>query len=327
MIDFQFGPEDVARVRFAFSPGWELAASIRVLRDPSAHALHVPWVEEARAALVGVDLAMLAALIPREGYVPDFFDPPPDTPLPEFSDELAAVRRVAPSVVAKELGILFRRRRIPRVVQPLLDDPRRGLRELTDLMAVYWDRALAPHWDRIRALLQGEVMHRARQLTVGGAEMLFADIHENVRWEAPSLFVEMRHEAVVPLDGRGLLMVPSVFHLPRLAAVTDPAWQPSLTYAPRGVATLWDPAQATGPEGLAALLGGTRAALIAELETPRSTTELARRLDVTAGAVSQHLGKLRGAGVVNASREGREVLYVLTPAGEALLSAARPPRA
>jgi DNA-binding transcriptional ArsR family regulator len=47
---------------------------------------------------------------------------------------------------------------------------------------------------------------------------------------------------------------------------------------------------------------------------------------VTPSAVSQHLAKLRGAGVVNASREGREVLYVLSPAGEALLGSARPPR-
>lgn len=327
MLEFQFGPEDVARVRFAFSPNWEVASSIRVLRDPSAHALHVPWVEEARAALAGVDLAMLAALVPSEGYVPDFFAPPPDTPIPEFADELARVRRVAPARVVNELGKLFGRRRPPRAVQPLLDDPRRGLRQLTDLIAVYWELALAPHWDRIRALLQAEVLHRARQLTVGGAELLFADLHPEVSWHAPSLIVEMRHEAVLPLEGRGLLLIPSVFFWPRTAAVTDAPWQPSLTYPPRGVATLWDPSEATGPEGLAGVLGATRAALVAELEAPRSTAELARRLGVTAGAVSQHLGKLRAAGVVNASREGREVLYVLTPAGEALLSAARPPRA
>jgi DNA-binding transcriptional ArsR family regulator len=122
-------------------------------------------------------------------------------------------------------------------------------------------------------------------------------------------------------------MVPSAFYWPRVAVVTDPAWQPSLTYPPRGVATLWDPDEQRGPAGLGALLGATRAAILAELETPRSTSELARRLGLTAGAVSQHLGRLRAGGVVTGSREGREVLYALTGAGEALLNGARRPRA
>ena len=39
MIEFIFTPSDVARVRFAFSPLGELAHSVRVLADPSRHAL------------------------------------------------------------------------------------------------------------------------------------------------------------------------------------------------------------------------------------------------------------------------------------------------
>src|SRR3954468_6608251 len=96
MVEFVFGPEDVARVRFAFSPNWELVSSVRALRRPSAHALHVPWAEDALRALLGFDISLLLALIPPEGYVPDFFCPPPDTPLPEFDDELAAARCRAP---------------------------------------------------------------------------------------------------------------------------------------------------------------------------------------------------------------------------------------
>jgi DNA-binding transcriptional ArsR family regulator len=325
MVRFVFGAEDVARVRFAFSPNWELVSSLRALRRPSAHALHLPWVQEARRALQGFDMALLEALAPPEGYVPDFFGPPPDTPLPDFKDGLAAIRRVPAAQVRHEIGLLYGRH-APAVLRPLLDQPRRGLRALTDALAGYWERTLAHHWPRIRALLEGEVLHRARQLTLGGAELLFADVHEDVAWNGSELEVGIRYDAVIPLQGRGLLMLPSVFYWPRVAVVTDPAWQPSLTYPPRGVATLWDPAEATGPEGLSALLGATRAALLAQLETPRSTTELARRLGITPGAVSQHLGKLRGAGVVASSRQGREVLYALSPTGEALLSGRRSSR-
>jgi len=56
MIEFIFTPSDVARVRFAFSPLGELAHSVRVLADPSRHALHVPWVRAVRPRLRGLDL-------------------------------------------------------------------------------------------------------------------------------------------------------------------------------------------------------------------------------------------------------------------------------
>jgi DNA-binding transcriptional ArsR family regulator len=326
MFEFVFGPEDVARVRFAFSPNWELVSSLRALQRPDAHALHLPWVQEAKQALQGFDMSLLFALVPPEGYVPDFFAPPPETPLPDFDDELAAVRRVSADRVRTEIGMLYGRRP-PAELRPLLEHPRKGLRLLTDMLAGYWERTLDHHWPRIRSLLQGEVLHRARELTRGGSELLFHELHEDVRWDGDRLRIGIKYDAVVPLEGRGLLMLPSAFYWPRVAVVTDPAWQPSLTYPPRGVATLWDPDEPRGPEGLEALIGATRAAILAELETPRSTTELARRLNVTPGAVSQHLRRLSRGGVVNGSREGREVLYALTGAGEALLSGARPPRA
>jgi hypothetical protein len=46
MITVRLSPEDLSRVRFAFSPLWETVASFRVLLDPGRHALHLPWVEQ-----------------------------------------------------------------------------------------------------------------------------------------------------------------------------------------------------------------------------------------------------------------------------------------
>ena len=47
--------------------------------------------------------------------------------------------------------------------------------------------------------------------------------------------------------------------------------------------------------------------------------EIARRLSVSPGNASHHLKALAGAGLATARREGREVLYVRTPTGDALV--------
>jgi len=57
------------------------------------------------------------------------------------------------------------------------------------------------------------------------------------------------------------------------------------------------------------------------LATPASTTDLARRYEITPGAVSQHLTVLRRCGLVASHRVGRRVLYRRTPAADTLLAA------
>jgi hypothetical protein len=56
---------------------------------------------------------------------------------------------------------------------------------------------------------------------------------------------------------------------------------PMLAYSARGIATLWETATPPAPHAIAALLGRTRAALLAALEQPTSTTHLAQRLSLT----------------------------------------------
>jgi DNA-binding transcriptional ArsR family regulator len=67
------------------------------------------------------------------------------------------------------------------------------------------------------------------------------------------------------------------------------------------------------------LVGETRAAILRALDIPMTTTEMASRLGVTPGAVSQQLSVLRRAGVVDAHRSGRGVYSELTPLGQSLV--------
>src|SRR3954447_25718996 len=94
MITLRFGPAALAHVRFALSPPGEVGSSRRLLDHPAAGALHLPWLVEALERTADLDLSLLRALDPTGVYTPDFVSPPPDAPLAELEDELAA--RAAP---------------------------------------------------------------------------------------------------------------------------------------------------------------------------------------------------------------------------------------
>jgi DNA-binding transcriptional ArsR family regulator len=321
LISYRFGRDDLLRTRFAVSPLFELAASLRALRDPGGHSVHLPWAREARARLAGLDYSLLDALHPSGPYAPDFVAPPPQTPLPVFEEELARVRATPPERVRLEVGWTFVGREVPALARPLLDDPASALPGLVDLMAEYWARALAPFWDLIRAVLEADIRQRARHLAGGGALELFAGLHPDVRWHDGALLVDRRHEATVELAGRGLQLVPAVFGWPEVGAMFDPPWQPALIYPPRGVGDLWAPVQ-EDPEALADLVGRRRARILAALAAEATTSELARRLAASPAGVSEHLGVLRRAGLVRARREGRAVLYSRTAIGDVLTAPA-----
>jgi hypothetical protein len=186
-------------------------------------------------------------------------------------------------------------------------------------MAGYFERAIAPWWQEIRAALESDILHRARRLTAGGAIEVFEDLHHQVRWRDGTLEVDRRYDRDVDLGGRGLLLVPAAFAWPHVFAMTDEPWQPALVYTPRGLGTLWAPPTGGDREALAALLGRRRATILATLGTPATTSDLAQRLGASAAGVNEHLGVLRRAGLVHAARDGRRVLYSRTPAGDGLM--------
>jgi DNA-binding transcriptional ArsR family regulator len=209
-------------------------------------------------------------------------------------------------------------KRGPQIAEPYLTNPRREVRLLADLFEAYWARAIDPVWPRIRAFLDADIAHRARRLTAGGPTALFGDLNPRVSWDAPNLNVEIPvHNATVNLDGRGLLLVPSAFAASHPFVIDRDPWQPTVIYPARGIATLWQQPPAV-PDGLARLLGGSRAAMLADLAAPRSTAELANRLSLSPATASHHLTALRDAGLVTGKREGRSVLYARTSLGDAL---------
>jgi DNA-binding transcriptional ArsR family regulator len=318
MVRFVFGVEDLARLRFAVSPMWELNRSLLALRDPSTAALHVPWLRSLSGRLGGIALEPVVALIPASGYSPDFLSPPPSGPLGDIEADFAALRRTPTPQLRNDMRI-FRSQhpRQRRVIAAWEADPRRELEIVADALEAFWERAIDPVWPRIREFLDADLAHRARRLTEAGPVALFGELHPSISWEGDALRVEVpRHTATHDLAGRGLLLMPSAFAT-RPATIDEDPWQPTLVYPARGVATLWEDG-ARAPDGLVRLLGATRAAMLADLGAPRSTTDLARRLAVSPATASHHLHALAAAGLTTSRREGRAVLYVRTPLGDVL---------
>ncbi len=317
-VEWIFAPDDVARIRFAFSPIWELVASLRVLRDPARHSLHLPWLRAVRPRLAGTDLSELFALVPLHGYIVDFVTPTPQTPMPDFSAELDRVRRTPPERAAGEAARVSGTD--PRVVERFLADPEAGVARCADILERYWETAFAEFWPRIYGLLEADVLRRSRQLATGGARELFADLHPNVRWLGDRLVVARRWSHSSSLGGDGLVLVPTSFSWPDVTVMVEP-YQPMLIYPVTGAGTLWTSGPPPAPGALAALLGQTRAQILTALADPVTTSALARRMALTPGAVSQHLKVLVDGGLATRRRLGREVVYRRTPVGDSLVCA------
>jgi len=140
-----------------------------------------------------------------------------------------------------------------------------------------------------------------------------------LRWRDGHIeFVQVGGDHLLPSDGGGLLLVPSVFLWPRVAAHVSKSWPRTILYPARGVATLGEAVPPADPGALADLIGTSRALLLVSMAEPASTTQLARALGLSVGSVGDHLNVMRRSGLLERSRAGRSVLYRRTPLGDQL---------
>ncbi|HUY52510.1 MAG TPA: DUF5937 family protein [Streptosporangiaceae bacterium] len=319
-----FGRDDPARTRFVVSPLFETMAALRVLLEPQRQKYHLPWLDAVRPEVEQLDLWPLLVLSPRRGWTPDFLNPAPAGPGTDIAAQLAVVRATAPEQVAHEIERSLTQRSgaaVPPDAWRLLDDPAASRGLLADLLEQCWRLLIAPHWPRLRELLDADVAFRTQTLAGYGLERVLADLHPRAHWTGRAIVIDGFEPGRCLLSGAGLLLMPSVFLWPSLAPVTDPPAQPALAYPARGIAELWQPSRTGQSEALARLLGRTRAALLESLAEPASTHTLARRHGLAASTVSEHLSALRDARLVTGRRHRHAVMYQQTRLGADLAGA------
>jgi DNA-binding transcriptional ArsR family regulator len=328
VIELRFSTEDVGRIRFAFSPVLEAVTSVRALSTGSANGLHAPWLQQVRPRLGDLDMELLTAVVRPAGYLPDFLMPPPRRRSSSFESDLAQVAATDPQTVAAELSHLAGhpvaqhgpgKTRRAQLMRDLIDAPRASLARIVTELHRYWHVAVAPYWPRIRALLHTDLAYRLQQLACGGVQQLLRTLHPLVSFHGDTLQITKYYRGQTHLRQRGLLLVPCVFAWPDVIVRTaDP--YPTVTYSPRGLGRLWEAPDITHASPLANVLGRSRAAILAQLDLPMSTTQLACQLDLTAPTLNAHLKALQAAGIVAAHRDGRNVLYHRTQLGDLLLA-------
>jgi DNA-binding transcriptional ArsR family regulator len=323
LVEFLLDADDLAETVFAFSALNETALSLRAWRFPEVHPEHVSGLRRLRPEFDALDNELLAALVTDRRMLPDFLTPRPSTALPDPAAEFAALRHTPPSVVCDHVVRAYAGSPLPSALADARSDPASLLGRIADALESYWQRCLAPRWPRMRALLEADVAYRGRTLALGGAQALFADLDERVSWRNGSLRLRLPGATdlsqVVPVGGRGLVLAPCLF-VRGAVTMIDASGPPLLVYPARARAALWEASATITAPALDELIGRTRSRLLTMLDQPISTTELARLLDVTPGAVSRHLTALYDARLLNRSRSGRSVLYFRSPLGDALLA-------
>jgi DNA-binding transcriptional ArsR family regulator len=322
-VTFVFSIDAVLHCRFGISPLGEVVRATQAIALPARNTTQFAWLKQRRGLVQELyrerEMALLLLLLRERGPVPEFLLPRPAMPPAGADVELERIRQTPRQRARVEVEQALAGRRNDGLVLRALrsgDAPRR----LADALEAVWELLVEPSWPMVREVLERDIAYRARRLAEGGLTRLFEDLAPVVVLHGHELRVRQPAPATVELDENGLLLSPSAFIAPRVAASSEP---PVLVYPVRGANALLGPGPADDDCALSRLIGATRAQILTQLEEPSTTTTLAHRLRRSPGNVADHLAVLRSAGLVTRQRAGRSVLYQRTPLGQATLGRPR----
>ncbi|MFF4386445.1 MULTISPECIES: ArsR/SmtB family transcription factor [unclassified Streptomyces] len=318
MLRVHFTAEDLLNVTFASEPLplVELGMAIVAWQRTDEQAVFGRWRSRVGRELPGRARPLLDLLRP-DGDNPQFVEPYART----LEEGLAVVRDAGPLLTPGELHrVAARAPGSASWLRALWAQDRETWDQLGGALRSAHEVVVAPQWPRIRQSFQADVAWRSRLLAAHGIKACLASTHPLAAWAGTVLEVDGPPHYEVRLGGRGLLLMPSPFWTGRPLLAEGPEGPdgrcvllyPALTPLP-----LIGPGPAQG--ALDALLGRTRAAVLQSLIEQRTTSELARDLDISLPSASEHTRTLRAAGLITTERDGKAVLHSVTGLGVDLL--------
>lgn len=323
MIHLLMTQDDLLNLRFSYSPLFELITSYRLLHCPHYAPTYERWVNETHSILHEVDLPYMEDILLCWSYVPDFLTQTPLKRNLTLEDELAQVFDTPPDVIRADMEALVSEFDTSIIRQLMLMYPKETLLCLLDELRLYWQLVLEAHWSQITHILEGDMLHHGRVMALDGAQTMLDNLTQKTMYCADTQALQLKKEnkhLVHQLRGQGLQLLPGMFTMPEHAMwMINPRYRPLVLYDARG-AGMWKQSLPESNPSLELALGAGRARVLVALIMPRNTGELARLLEISAGAVSQHLSRLNQAGLVTSRRVGKRVFYQLTDRGENLIA-------
>ncbi|MEL6408527.1 MAG: helix-turn-helix domain-containing protein [Chloroflexota bacterium] len=347
-----FHTQDSVGMRFAYSPLLELTISYFMLGRDQNRSLYGQWMEEARIACQGQSYPLMDSLIldmdvgnvetrERQTYIPDFLTPAPKQAISSIEQAIENLRATDTALIQRDMQQLIWSKGETDLRCYFLAHPHEALEALITELTDYWERALAHHWSAMVSVLENDILQRSRTLTLEGIAVTLPAINEQFSYQDGAIVfelskpklkhvvgaysrkapVQLKEEAEKTLElwSEAVRFVPVIFAGHRLFHQVTDVEDPMIIYKPFG-SGLWHYEEHDPEEALITTVGAGKARLLMALGTPQSTGELARALSLTAGAVSQQLGKLSSAGLVASHRSGKRVYYRLTARGMQLVA-------
>jgi DNA-binding transcriptional ArsR family regulator len=323
-----FTPEDLERIQVGptLGPMAETVKALSLLRCPQQpHPPYRQWRSQVKGRLTA-QMTALTALIPPGSKGVDLAMLTGTAPTMEQG--VRALLAVPREPMLVEMEFTDRGHKLPDEAWALAEVGGQARLQLAAAAVAAHQVLVEPYWTRIHACLQAEHVTWLGALAAGGPGRLLASLQSQwVRWRPPVLEVLVPADYDVPLNGRGIALLPSAFvgQIPTLhQAPGDPAAAPWLVLPPAAgrmeQGQLWNNPRPRGA-ALSALVGRNRAAVLRTIAEGCTTTELAGRVGISLAAASQHASVLRAAGLITTHRRGTAVLHVLTPLGAELLRA------
>ncbi|GAA1602031.1 winged helix-turn-helix domain-containing protein [Kribbella sancticallisti] len=327
MLRIHFSAEDLARTTLSAEPDplWEVLLSLHMLQVEDGPLQYGAWRQRMRRRLPRETVGPLAALAPPVGYSPDFLTPL--TRSGEFGDAVDEMLSAPRQRVRRDLSRLSTRRTAANWVRQLAEARPETLHRLGHSVRVYHRSALAPYWPSLRSAVQADHRTRMRDLTNGGVAAMLAGIHPQARWGRDQVLeISSFPDDDMHLDGRGLRLQPSYFCWENPTKLMDDALPPVLVFPIKRAAGLLHADRTAGStqEHLAALLGRTRATVLALTVNGCTTTQLAGACKVTLATASHQTAVLRDARLIVSRRQGKSVIHRATQLGHALLEGGDP---
>ncbi|KJY23398.1 MULTISPECIES: ArsR/SmtB family transcription factor [Streptomyces] len=316
MLRVHFTVEDLFNVTFAGGPlpMVELAMAMVAWQRTDEAAVFGRWRARVGQELRPQQVRPLLDLLRPDGDNPQFVEPYART----LEEGLAAVRAAAPLLTGEQFARAAARAPGPDTwLRALWGRDREAWNQLDGALTAAHEGVVAPYWARIRQSFQADVAWRTRLLAAHGIRACLASTHPDAAWSGTVLEVDRPPHYEVRLGGRGLVLMPSPFWTGRPLVAEHPDGPHVLLYPALTPLPLTSPGPVEG--ALDALLGRTRAAVLQRLVQRRTTTELARDLDISLPSVSEHTRTLRAAGLITTERDGKAVLHSVTGLGADLL--------